>query len=43
MKKTFVGKGTPIERINKDSDLFRACTVVKQVAMEMGVGELFEI
>ena len=43
LKKPFVGKGTPIEKMNKHGNMFRACAVMKQVAMEMGVGELYDV
>ena len=35
-----VGKGTPVDKINKHNFMFCACVVVKQVTKEMGVGEL---
>jgi len=36
-------KGSAIEKMQKHGSLFRACTITKQVAMQMGVGELHEI
>jgi len=43
MKGPFHVKGTPFEKMEKHSSLFRSCTVVTQVAMQMGVGELYDI
>jgi hypothetical protein len=37
----FKGKGK--DKIASHSDLFRACAVVTQVALELGFGELFEV
>ena len=39
----FKGKGTPDEKIERHSNLFRSCCVVIQVGMELGVGELYEL
>jgi len=43
LTKSFNGKGTPIEKINKHENMFRACAIMKQVALEMGVGELYDV
>ena len=43
LKNCFVGKGTPAEKLNKHNIMFCACVVVKQVAMEMGIGDLYKI
>ena len=43
LKGNFDVKGTPIQTMEKHGALFRSCTIVKQVAMQMGVGELYEI
>jgi hypothetical protein len=39
--KKFKGKGTAAEKIENHSNLFRSCCVATQVAMELGVGELY--
>ena len=43
MKGCFDVKGSPEEKKDKHSALFRACVIVNQVAMQMGVGEMYEI
>ena len=43
IKGKFDVRGTPQEKIEKHRKLFCACAVVKQIAMQMGVGELYEI
>ena len=43
LTRCFNGKGTPIEKMNTHKNMFRACAVIKQVAMEMGVGELYNV
>ena len=43
LKGNFEVKGSPLEKMEKHSALFRSCAIVKQVAMQMGVGELYEI
>jgi hypothetical protein len=39
----YKGKGTTEEKIEKHNALFRACCVLTQIAMELGVGELYEL
>jgi hypothetical protein len=36
-------KGKRDDRIEKHSQLFRVCVVATQVAMELGIGELYEV
>jgi hypothetical protein len=43
LTKPFIAKGTPAEKMIKHNNTFRACCVVKQLSMEMGVGELYDI
>lgn len=43
LKKPFVGKGTTEEKIEKHGAMFRACAVVKQVSMELGCSELYDV
>ena len=43
LRKRFVRKGTPVDMMDKHNIMFCACVVVKQIAMEMGVGELYKI
>jgi len=43
MKGNFDVKGSPVEKMEMHGNLFRACAIVKQVAMQMGIGELYEI
>ena len=39
----FEVRGSAMAKMEKHGSLFRACAVVKQVSMQMGVGELYEI
>ena len=39
----FSCKGTPVEKMEKHNALFRACAVVKQASMELGVGDLCKL
>lgn len=41
--KPFTAKGSKQEKIAKHNQMFRACTILKQIAMEMGVGELYDV
>ena len=43
MKGIFDVKGTPVEKMEKHGALFWACVIVKQVSMQMGVGEMYDI
>ena len=43
LKGNFDVKGTSVQKMEKHSTLFRACTIMKQMAMQMGVGQLYEI
>ena len=43
MKGCFEAKGTAVEKMEKHRLLFFSCAIVKQVAMQMGVGELYEL
>jgi hypothetical protein len=40
-KGPFDVRGTPFEKMEVHSSLFRACAVVKEVAMQIGIGELY--
>ena len=43
IKDNYRVKGTAMEKMEKHGTLFRACAIVKQVAMQMGVGELYDV
>ena len=43
LKGPFDVRGTAYEKMEKHGHLFRACAVAKQVAMQMGVGELYKL
>ena len=44
IKGNFEVKGTPVEKMEKHGNLFRACAIlVKQMAMQMSIGQLYEI
>ena len=43
LKGNFHVRGSPMEKMEKHNSLFRACVIVKQIAMQMGNGELYEI
>ena len=43
LTRRFHSKGPTDEKIEKHGDMFRACAVIKQVAMQMGIGELYEV
>ena len=38
-----VCKGTPIEMLKKHEKMFVACVIIKQISMELGYGELYEL
>jgi hypothetical protein len=39
----FKGKGAANEKTERHSNLFRSCCVSTQVAMELGIGELYQL
>ena len=43
IKGCFEAKGSPIDKMEKHRILFYSCAIVKQVAMQMGVGELYDV
>ena len=43
MKGNFEMKGTPANKVEKHRILFYSCVIVKQVSMQLGVGQLYEL
>jgi hypothetical protein len=43
LSQPFKGHGTPAERLEKHRKIFFACAVLKQVSLEMGYNELWEL
>jgi hypothetical protein len=39
----FLAKGTPAERVDKHRMMFTACVVIKQIGMDLGYGELYQM